>query len=71
MSGTGGRATHHPLKFEDDFDEVEVFLHDVPEDVIAESAAHVPATRRGTPMSEPWPLERLPYVPMRFVLLAR
>ena len=60
-------GTHYPLKFGEDFDEVEVFLHDVPEEVIAESAAHA-HDQAGTPMSEPWPLERLPDVPTRFVL---
>jgi pimeloyl-ACP methyl ester carboxylesterase len=60
-------ATRYPVEFGDDFDEVEVFLHDVPPEIVAESANHV-GHQAGTPMSEPWPLERWPDAPMRFVL---
>lgn len=48
-------------------DPVEVFLHDVPPDVAAESAAHV-HEQSGTPFEKPWPGERWPDVPTRFVL---
>jgi pimeloyl-ACP methyl ester carboxylesterase len=60
-------ATGYPLEIGPDFDPVEVFLHDVPEDVVAESAAHA-GPQAGAPMEEPWPLERWPDVPTRFVL---
>ena len=45
----------------------EVFLHDVPPDVAAESAAHVRGESRKA-FEEPWPLERWPDVPTRFLL---
>jgi len=60
-------GTGYPVEFGDEFDEVEIFLHDVPEEVVAELAAHR-GHQGGPPMSEPWPLERLPDVPTRFVL---
>jgi pimeloyl-ACP methyl ester carboxylesterase len=49
------------------FDPVAVFLHDVPDAVIAESALHV-RDQADAPLSEPWPLDRWPDVPTRFVL---
>jgi pimeloyl-ACP methyl ester carboxylesterase len=60
-------ATRHPVEIGPDFDPIEVFLHDVPEEIVAESAAHA-GPQAGTPMEEPWPLERWPDVPTRFVL---
>ena len=51
----------------DEFDEVAIFLHDVPEDVVAESAHHI-RDQAGTPMEEPWPLERWLEVRTEFVL---
>jgi pimeloyl-ACP methyl ester carboxylesterase len=51
----------------EDVDEVELFLHDVPPDVVAESAHHI-RRQSGTPMAEPWPLEAWPQVPTRFLL---
>lgn len=50
-----------------EFDPVTIFLHDVPEDVVAESAAHVRA-QSGRPFEDPWPLERWPDTPTRFLL---
>jgi pimeloyl-ACP methyl ester carboxylesterase len=49
------------------FDEHEIFLHDVAEDLAAESAHHVtePASHL---FDDPWPLERWPDVPTRFLL---
>ena len=49
------------------FDEVEVFLHDVPADLAAASAAHIcaPADRL---FEDPWPLAAWPDVPTRFLL---
>lgn len=50
-----------------EFDAVEVFLHDVPPDVLAESAHHVRA-QSGTPFKSPWPLPAWPDIPTRFLL---
>ena len=52
---------------EEPFDPVAVFLHDVPDDVVAESVHHV-RDQADAPLSEPWPLYRWPDVPTRFVL---
>ena len=49
------------------FDEAAVFLHDVPADVVAESAAHL-RDQSGTPFEAPWPLVAWPDVPTRFLL---
>lgn len=49
------------------FDEAAVFLHDVPSDVIAESAHHL-KDQSGTPFEAPWPLAAWPDVPTRFLL---
>ena len=49
------------------FDEVAVFLHDVPADVVAESGAHL-KEQSGTPFAAPWPLPAWPDVPTRFLL---
>jgi len=51
----------------DDFDEAVIFLHDVPATVIEESAAHM-RDQSGTPLATPWPLDRWPDVPTRFLL---
>jgi pimeloyl-ACP methyl ester carboxylesterase len=48
-------------------DVVDLFLHDVPDDVAAASADHVKA-QSGTPWGEPWPLAAWPDVPTRFLL---
>jgi hypothetical protein len=48
-------------------DPVEVFLHDVPADVAAESANHVFA-QSAAPFGRPYPLARWPDVPTRFLL---
>jgi pimeloyl-ACP methyl ester carboxylesterase len=60
-------ATGHPVEIGEDFDPVEMFLHDVPAEVLAEAADHA-GPQANTPMREPWPLERWPDVPTRFVL---
>jgi len=54
-------------EFPDPFDPEVVFLHDVPADVAAASAAHV-REQSGTPMEKPWPLATWPDVPTRFLL---
>jgi pimeloyl-ACP methyl ester carboxylesterase len=60
-------ATGYPAELGEDFDPIATFLHDVPDDIAAESAAHA-GPQAGRPMEEPFPLERLPDVPTRFVL---
>jgi len=45
----------------------ELFLHDVPTDVIAAGEAHV-HMQSGTPFGPPWPRDSWPDVPTRFVL---
>jgi pimeloyl-ACP methyl ester carboxylesterase len=49
------------------FDPLVTFLHDVPADVGAESAAHV-REQSGTPFVKPWPRDAWPDVPTRFLL---
>jgi pimeloyl-ACP methyl ester carboxylesterase len=48
-------------------DPVSVFLHDVPPEVAAASAEHT-RDQSGAPFEKPWPLERWPDVPTRFLL---
>ena len=60
-------ATGHPVQIGPDFDPVEMFLHDVPESVRAEAGGHA-GPQAAAPMREPYPLERWPDVPTRFVL---
>jgi hypothetical protein len=50
-----------------EFDPYVTFLHDVPPDVAAASAAHV-YEQSGTPFEKPWPLDAWPDVPTSFVL---
>jgi pimeloyl-ACP methyl ester carboxylesterase len=57
----------YPLTLGPDFDPIEIFLHDVPSDVVAASEAHV-LPQAGTPMEEPWPLDALPDVPTGFIM---
>jgi pimeloyl-ACP methyl ester carboxylesterase len=49
------------------FDPVEIFLHDVPSDVVAQSVAHV-KIQSATPFAATWPLAAWPDVPTRFLL---
>ena len=53
-----------------EFDPLEIFLHDVPEDVAAASAAHV-RDQSDTPFGNRWPLDAWPDVPTRFILGTR
>jgi pimeloyl-ACP methyl ester carboxylesterase len=61
--------THHAAARGPDAsdDPVEMFLHDVPDDVVAESVRHV-RTQSGTPFETPWPRDAWPDVPTRFLL---
>src|SRR5437588_7798580 len=44
------------------------FFHDVPPDVVAEAFARGERGQSGTPFEKPWPLDRWPAVPTRFLL---
>ena len=48
-------------------DVVNLFLHDLPPEVIAESESHL-RNQSGTPFVKPWPLDAWPDVPTRFLL---
>jgi len=54
-------------EFPDPFDPAEVFAHDLPPDVAADSLEHV-RPQSGTPFEKPWPLDAWPDVPTRFLL---
>ncbi len=53
-----------------EFDPFEVFLHDVPPTIAAESASHV-RRQSDAPFSQPWPLDAWPSVPTRVLLCSR
>jgi pimeloyl-ACP methyl ester carboxylesterase len=50
------------------FDPLFTFLHDVPEDKLAEVMADGEIVQSGTPFEKPWPLTAWPDVPTRFLL---
>jgi pimeloyl-ACP methyl ester carboxylesterase len=52
---------------EDSDDPVVMFLHDVPDDIVAASIDHV-RPQAGKPFEAPWPLAAWPDVPTRFLL---
>jgi len=52
--------------FPEPFDPVKVFLHDVPEEVAAESARHV-RRQADKVFEQPWPLDAWPPVPTRAI----
>jgi pimeloyl-ACP methyl ester carboxylesterase len=52
-------------------DEVEVYFHDVPEEVRAEAMRRPPEGQSDGPFRDPWPLDRWPEVPTRVVACAR
>jgi pimeloyl-ACP methyl ester carboxylesterase len=58
----GGRS------LDGEFDVIEEFFHDVPPDVTAEAMARGERAQSGTPMEKPWPLDKWPDVPTRFLL---
>jgi pimeloyl-ACP methyl ester carboxylesterase len=51
-----------------EFDPVAEFLHDVPEDVIADVLARGEPRQSDTPFGNPWPLDRWPDVPTRAII---
>jgi pimeloyl-ACP methyl ester carboxylesterase len=59
---------HSDLPSEGEFDPLAVFLHDLPPDVLAEALERGAPGQSGTPFAKPWPLEKWPDVPTRFLL---
>ncbi len=51
-----------------EMDVVRDFFHDLPPDLLAEARARPERDQSGTPFAEPWPLDRWPDVPTRFLL---
>jgi pimeloyl-ACP methyl ester carboxylesterase len=51
-----------------EFDLVEYFFHDVPDDVIAEVFARPEPVQSDAAFADPWPLDEWPDVPTRFIL---
>jgi pimeloyl-ACP methyl ester carboxylesterase len=47
------------------FDVEELFLHDVPGEVLTGVLARAPRDQSGTPMGDPWPLDAWPAIPTR------
>jgi hypothetical protein len=52
----------------DDVDVVEYFVHDVPEDVVADMLSRPQPDQSGAPMEQPVPFDTWPDVPTRFLL---
>lgn len=52
----------------DEFDVMTEFFHDVPPDVVAEAFERGERDQSGTPFERPYPFERWPDVPTRFLL---
>jgi pimeloyl-ACP methyl ester carboxylesterase len=61
------RAEQDGRELGDEFDPVAEFLHDAPDDVVAESVNHV-RNQSGTPFEKPWPRDSWPDVPTRVLL---
>lgn len=51
----------------EEFDPLEDFFHDVPPEVTAEAMRRGAPAQSGTPFMQPWPLEKWPDVPTRFL----
>jgi pimeloyl-ACP methyl ester carboxylesterase len=51
-----------------EFDPMVTFLHDVPPEITAGLMSHPPRGQSDTPFAKPWPLDRWPDVPTRFLL---
>ncbi|KAA9153865.1 alpha/beta hydrolase [Amycolatopsis acidicola] len=64
--GDWWRNTHHSRPHED-FDPYRDFFHDVPPDITAEAIARGETPQSSTPFAEPWPLQKWPDVPTRFL----
>jgi pimeloyl-ACP methyl ester carboxylesterase len=53
------------MRPEDADDDLALYFHDMPPEVVAEADVQGPPSQAGTPMEQPWPLERWPDVPTR------
>jgi pimeloyl-ACP methyl ester carboxylesterase len=62
------QAERDGRRVDGDFDVIDEFFHDVPEDVTAAAMARGERAQSGTPMEKPWPLAAWPDVPTRFLL---
>jgi pimeloyl-ACP methyl ester carboxylesterase len=51
----------------EEFDFFEDFFHDVPADVVEDAIRQGDPEQSGTPFTQPWPLDRWPDVPTRFI----
>ena len=56
------------LPTDGELDVVRDFLHDLPPAILAEALARPMRDQSGTPFADPWPLDRWPEVPTRFLL---
>ncbi len=71
---TGFRAAYREQAARDgrsvdgEFDAMEVFFHDVPAELVAETFARGERGQSGTPMDQPYPLQAWPEVPVRALL---
>lgn len=52
-------------------DLLELFFHDVPQEVVARALERGEKPQSHTPFERPWPLQRWPDVPTRFLLCSR
>jgi pimeloyl-ACP methyl ester carboxylesterase len=62
------QAQREGWSIDGDFDPLETFFHDVPDDVKAEAMARGAREQSGTPFEKPWPLASWPAVPTKFLL---
>jgi pimeloyl-ACP methyl ester carboxylesterase len=58
----------HGLDPDGPFDPQFTFLHDIPDEVLAQLMAEGEPIQSGTPFEKPWPLTAWPNVPTRFLL---
>ena len=61
------QAERDGRRLEDDPDLLDAFFHDVPDEVRAAALARGEPDQSATPFAAPWPLERWPDVPTRFL----
>src|SRR4051794_2352188 len=62
------QAARDGRSIDGEFDPVIEFLHDLPPDVLEEALARGARAQSGTVFEKPWPLDRWPDVPTRFLL---
>jgi pimeloyl-ACP methyl ester carboxylesterase len=61
------RAARDGRMLPEEFDFLEEFFHDVPADVTADAMAQGPTPEAGIVFTQPWPLDKWPDVPTRFL----